>query len=150
MPSSNEMMGMSEPLAMFGPRTDVGETTHLASPMFPNIVENPDIDYGPSPDELEERKMEAVRFSKGVKIKEIVVETLDLSDPEQVAKYKEVQKRLLTLMAQEAVYVNTWEKIHVKDPIPKFIVHIDYVEYGLEKKDHATGQTTLDGELVKE
>ena len=133
---------------MFGPGSQPQDgTSHLAAPMFPNIVENPDIP-GLSPDELEKQKMEAVRFSKGVKIKEIHVHTFDLSDPVQVEDYKSVQRLLLTLMAQEAVHVNNWDKINVKSPEPKFLVHLDFIEYGLEKTDHATGQTTLDGVIV--
>ena len=145
MPGSDEFYGGQPALSLFGPSTPQQDTSHLAAPMFPDIVENPDIPYGPPPDLLEERKMESVRFSKGVKIKEIVVETFDLSDPEQVEKYKAAQKRMLTLMAQEAIHVTTWEKIKIEQPVPKFVVHIDYVEYGLEKKDHATGEKTLDG-----
>lgn len=152
MPGSDELYGGTPPLelSLFGPQSPQSETSHLAAPMFPNIVENPDIPFGPSPEELEQQKMEAVRFSKGVKIKDIVVETFDLNDPEQVEEYKKVQKRMLILMAQEAIHVTTWEKIKVLEPKPGFVVHIDYIEYGLEKKDHATGQKTLDGEVIEE
>lgn len=149
MPSSNESFGGSAaPLSLL--QEDRSDTSHLSAPMFPNIVENPDI-HDLDPQELERQKMEAVRYSRGVKIKDVVVETFDLSKPEDVELYKEAQKRLLILIAQDAAFVHTWEKLKIIDPTnPRFVVHLDYVEYGVEKKDHATGEKTLDGKPVKE
>jgi hypothetical protein len=150
MPSSEQMFAAGQHGPIEFPH-DTSETNQLAAPMFPNIVENPDLPFGPDAEELERQKMESVRFSKGVKLKEVHVHTFDLSDEWQVEEYKKVQKHILTLLAQQAAHVTTWQKIHTNDPVnPRFIVHLDYIEYGVEKKDHATGTKTLDGQIVED
>jgi len=124
---------------------------HLAAPMFPDMVQNPDIPFGPDADVLERLKMESVRFSKGVKIKEIHVYTFDLSKPDDVEKYKKVQTLMLKLLAQNAIHVTTSEKMAINDSNnPRFIAHMDFVEYCIEKKDHATGVVTVDGVVKNE
>lgn len=146
MPGSDDFFNMGSGIPAID---DIEAPEHLAKPMFPDIVHNPDIPFGPDPDILEKMKMENIRFSKGVKIKEVHVYTFDLSKPDEVEEYKAVQKLLLTLLAQQAVHVTTIEKMAINDPDrPRFIVHMDFVEYCLEKKDHATGHVSVDGRLI--
>lgn len=92
-----------------------------------------------------EKQMEAVRFSKVVKVIACGVETFDLSKAEDVKHYKELYLELYSKSSEGKVLIQTNEKQFIPCPVnPRWLRHLEWLEYDLEVKDYMMnkGETT--------
>lgn len=130
MPTSDELFGI-EPGK---PGQGMSET--LPAGMF-NDMYAAGKSAEPSAEEME-AAAEAVRFSKIVRVKEFHVATYDLSDPEDLKKYKLDVVLIYQLMAERRGVISFNEKRLVVTPgsKPRMIVHIEWYEYQLSITDH--------------
>ena len=81
-----------------------------------------------------EKSEEAIRFKKTVKVKDIRVETYDLSDPKQVAKYRKDRKHIMDGLIAKKLAVMFSDKRFVES-IPGYMAHMEWVEYELNVKE---------------
>jgi len=90
----------------------------------------------PTPEDMEKAAND-VRFSKTVRIKDIHVRTYDLNKPEDVKEYRKTYLEIYAGIARAKFMVVTNEKIHIPClKNPRWVVHMEWVEYDLEVTDH--------------
>jgi hypothetical protein len=103
-------------------------------------------DGEPTPEEME-KAAEAVRFSKVVKVQDIHVETYDFSDKKQVQAYRKKYVELYELASLSKVLITVNERQFINDiQNPRWVLHLEWIEYALQKKDHMMGQSTPGGD----
>jgi len=129
MPRSDEVFG-DGPKAHNGSGALLGSgAAKLASGMFPNITAGL---FGgdPTPEEMSDR-FEAALHTKQVKIKKFGVETFDLNEPEQVKAYQKLYLDLYQRVSRGETLVKEIDKKFIKGPTPRWIVHIEWLDYAL-------------------
>jgi hypothetical protein len=89
----------------------------------------------PTPEQME-KAAEAVRFSKTVRVTDIQVRTFDLSNEEQVEQYRDTYLEVYEKVSLAKALITVKERVQVNDPQPRWIVHLEWVEYELNVKDH--------------
>ena len=83
-----------------------------------------------------EKEMEKVRYSKIVKVKAVHVKTFDFSNPGHVKAYTQLYVDLYKLAAESKILFTTKEKKFINDTTnPRWVVHLEWLEYDLEVKD---------------
>jgi len=90
----------------------------------------------PTAEEME-KQMEAVRYSKIVKLLDCCVETFDFSKSEDVTRYRKLYKELYVKAAEGSVFIKINERQFISCPSnPRWVHHLEWLEYELEVTDH--------------
>lgn len=131
MPSSDEVFGgLPEPML---PNLDASKG-QLPPGMFPNIVAQ-GYSFEPDKDEYD-KQMDAIRYEKILKLKDIQILTFDFSKEEDVNKYRDVYAKLYPKIAAGAIVFHCHERMQINDTQnPRWILHMEYSEYELIKTD---------------
>jgi hypothetical protein len=102
-------------------------------------------DGEPTPEEME-KAAEAVRFSKVVKIQKCHVKTFDFSDAKQVEEYQKTYLELYQKASESKVLITVNERQFINDvQNPRWVLHMEWLEYDMQKKDHMMGQPNSGG-----
>jgi len=152
MPSSDEMFGgrNNGMLSSFGammedptsparpgmpPAPPTGGFMREPSGMMPGTTAR-GVGGEPTAEDME-KAADAVRFSKTVKVKDVHVRTFDLSKSDDVAEYRKTYLEIYAGIALRKFMVVTNEKLHIPClKNPRWVVHMEWVEYELEVVDH--------------
>jgi hypothetical protein len=101
-------------------------------------------DGEPTPEEME-KAAEAVRFSKVVKVQDIHVETYDFSKKKDVEAYRKKYVELYQKASLSQVLITVNERQFINDiNNPRWVLHLEWIEYALQKKDHMVDQEAGD------
>lgn len=102
-------------------------------------------DGEPTPEDME-KAAEAVRFSKVVKVQNIHVKTFDFSDAKQVEEYQKTYLKLYQQASESKVLITVNERQFINDiNNPRWVLHLEWIEYDMQKKDHMMGQPNSGG-----
>lgn len=84
-----------------------------------------------------EKQMEAVRFSKVVKVQDCFVETFDFSKKDDVERYRALYKDLYAKTSEGKVFIKCNERQFISCPTnPRWVLHMEWLEYDLQVTDH--------------
>jgi len=91
--------------------------------------------FEPSAEEFE-KKMEAMRYNKIVKLIDYSVKTFDLSREDHVKDYRKLYIDLYNKCAGGSVVIHAFEREFIKDPAnPRYLIHIEWSEFEFNKED---------------
>jgi len=90
----------------------------------------------PTPQEMEEA-MEAVRYSKTVKVSAVYVKTFDFGDPKQVEAYTKLYVELYQKASESKILITKMDEQFIPClENPRWIKHLEWLEYDMQVKDH--------------
>jgi len=101
----------------------------LTPSMFPNLMP-PGLGAQPTPEEMA-AQFEAYLHTKQVRLKDVGVKTFDLSKAAQVKAYRKLYAELYRRVSRGETLVKEIDKRFVKEPQPRWIVHIEWWDYAL-------------------
>ena len=123
MPGSDEMFGGTDPGSMLP-----GEQRELPPSLF-NFAGDQQ-HQGPTPEELEQDYDRALH-TKHVRLKAVNIKTFDLSVRAQCEEYCKLCTDIYNIATSGQTVVQVHERKFVEQPVPRWVVHIEWWEYAL-------------------
>jgi hypothetical protein len=98
----------------------------------------------PSPADME-AAMQAARYSKTAVVKDFRVERYDLSVPEDRERYRKDYLAIYRGFQESRVAVMGSERVSRSEGDPTVVVFLEWIEYGLDTRDHMKEANTNGG-----
>jgi len=136
MPSSDEMFGTTDAKGQMPEQLP-----------FPG-VESRNYGFEPDADEFE-KKMEAIKYNKLVKLIDYNVKTFRLNDKGAIEAYRALYRDLYNKCAGGSVVIHVFDRQFVEHAdIPYYLVHLEWSEFEFTKEDLHSGKVESSKDTV--